>query len=413
VARYVGRRAEDRRPQMSAEIRHHGWIGIALLAALASLWFLSWAKSLLIPLGFAVFLTVCLSPAVRLLRRIRVPQAIGAAIVLIVISSLLAVLAEQTRGQVVQVVDELPTAARHLRHEIDQALNNPGSMAHRLKVLVDLPYGAESLSSHAMKTTPPQVQAIQTTLAQDTWQFLSLTGEIAAILFLIYLMLAAGGSLRNRIAHMHFIPVHTRECIRLTFLEVTRSLHQYLVCLVLTNALLGIAVWGAFALLGVHYAGAWGFAAAVLHFIPYVGPIAIAVGSTVFAAVQFDSLVHGMMIGGVTVLLSTLICVVLQTWLTGRSVRMNTVAVFVSLLFWSWIWGLPGLVLAIPIMIVIKAICSQIPQMEWFDALLAQRRRRRPSPSPSAARATQLAPVPRDGAVASGFALPEVTSPRR
>jgi predicted PurR-regulated permease PerM len=394
---------------MAAQTRHYGWIGVCVLAVVASLWFLSWAKSLLIPLGFAVFLTVCLSPAVRLLRRVRIPQVIGAALVLIVISSLVAVLAEHTRGQVMQVVDELPTAARHLRHEIDQALNNPGGMAHRLKVLIDLPYGGEPASSHAPTGPPPQVQAIQSALAQDTWQFLSLTGEIAAILFLIYLMLAAGGSLRNRIAHMHFIPVQTRECIRLTFLEVARSLHQYLVCLALTNALLGLAVWGAFALLGVHYALAWGFAAAVLHFVPYVGPTAIAIGSSVFAAVQFDSLVHGMMIGGVTVLLSTLICVVLQTWLTGRSVRMNTVAVFVSLLFWSWIWGLPGLVLGIPIMIVIKAICSQIPQMEWFDALLAQRARRHTSP----ARRTQLSPVPRHGAGATGFALPEVSSSRR
>ena len=86
---------------------------------------------------------------------------------------------------------------------------------------------------------------------------------------------------------------------------------------------------------------------------------------------------------------------------------MNTVAVFVSLLFWSWIWGLPGLVLGIPIMIVIKAVCSQIPQMEWFNTMLGQRRRR----TASAARRGSLRPVPRDGAGAPGFALPEVTSP--
>jgi predicted PurR-regulated permease PerM len=260
---------------------------------------------------------------------------------------------------------------------------------------------ADAVGEHRHQSAPPAAQA--------TRQSLSLTGEIAAILLLIYRMLAAGGSLRNRIAHMHFIPVRTREGIRLILLEVTRSLHQYLVCLVLTNTLLGLAVWGAFALTGVHYALAWGFAAAVLHFVPYVGPAAIAIGSTVFAAVQFDSLANGMIIGGMTVLLSTLICVVLQTWLTGRSVRMSTIAVFVSLLFWSWIWGLPGLVLGIPIMIVIKAICSQIPQMGWFDALLAQRTRRRASPASRA----NLSPVPRDGAGASEFALPEVTASRR
>jgi predicted PurR-regulated permease PerM len=409
VAVYSGRRAQDRQPSTATESRHHGWIGIAVLAVIAALWFLFWAKALLIPLSFAFFLTVCLSPLVRALRRIRIPQAIGAAIVLIAICSLVAIIGERTRGQVVQVVDELPAAARHLRHEVDQALNNPGSMAHRLRVLIELPDGGEAAASHAARTPPAPVPSAQSSLAQDTWQVLSLTGEIAAILFLIYLMLAAGGSLRNRIAHMHFIPSHTRECIRLTFLEVTRSLHQYLGCLVLTNALLGLSVWAAFALLGVHYAAAWGFAAAVLHFIPYVGPTAIALGATVFASVQFDSLVRGLVTGGITVVLSTLICVGLQTWLTGRSVRMNTVAVFISLLFWSWLWGLPGLVLGIPIMIVVKAICGQIPKMEWFDALLAQRARKSAPP----ARRAQLSPVPRDGATTSDFALPEVTPGKR
>jgi predicted PurR-regulated permease PerM len=408
VAAYSGRQAQDRQPSTAGEPRHYGWIGIAVLAVIASVWFLFWAKALLVPLSFAVFLTVCVSPLVRALRRIRIPQGIGAAIVLIALCSLVAIIAERTRGQVVQVVDELPAAARHLRHEIDQALNNPGSMAHRLKVLIELPDGAEP-APHAARTPPAPIPSAQTSLAQDTWQILSLTGEIAAILFLIYLMLAAGGSLRNRIAHMHFIPSDTRECIRLTFLEVTRSLHQYLGCLVLTNTLLGLSVWGAFALLGVHYAAAWGFAAAVLHFIPYVGPTAIALGATVFASVQFDSLARGVVTGGITVVLSTLICVVLQTWLTGRSVRMNTVAVFVSLLFWSWLWGLPGLVLGIPIMIVVKAICGQIPKMEWFDALLAQRARKSASP----ARRAQLSPVPCDGATPCDFALPEVTPGKR
>jgi predicted PurR-regulated permease PerM len=407
VAAQWGRRSQDQQPVSGVPSRSSGQMALGVLAIVACIGFVSWAKELLIPLSFAVLISVCLTPAVNFLRRARLPRAAAAALVLLCLSLLIGIVGHRTRGQMIQVVDEMPPAVRHLRHEVDTALNDPGSLAHRLKVLVELPHLGEPSSNHAAAVSALPVAALQATLAQDTWQFLSLTGEVATILFLAYLMLATGGHLQNRIAEVETIPESTRAGIRETFAQIQHSLLQYLGCLVLTNTLLGLSVWGAFWLLSVHYAAAWGLAAAVMHFVPFFGPTLIAGGSAVFASVQFDSLARGLLVGAITLALSSLIGVVLQTWLSGRSARMNTVAMLVSVLFWSWLWGLPGLVLGTPITIVFKVICSRVPRLAWFDALLGQRRR----PAAGSQRVI-LSSVPRDGAPDSSIALPEVR-PRR
>jgi predicted PurR-regulated permease PerM len=193
--------------------------------------------------------------------------------------------------------------------------------------------------------------------------------------------------------------MQTRERIRLGVLEAAHSLSRYLVSWLITNTLLGLAVWGAFAWAGVHYAGVWGVIAALLHFVPYLGPLVTVLATAVYAAFQFHSVLHGLLIGGVVMLLSALICVLLQTWLTARSVRMNWVAVFVAVLLFSSLWGVLGLIIAVPLMIILRAICRQLPRMQWFDTLVGDRE------GDSTAR--------RDGAAAPGFALPGTSRDKR
>src|SRR5580698_6576587 len=115
-----------------------------------------------------------------------------------------------------------------------------------------------------------------------------------------------------------------------TIEQVGRSLGQYLLSLMLTDALLGFAVWGTFRLFGVHHAAAWGIAAAVLHFVPFVGPTVLAIGSIILVAFQFDSLMRGLLLVALTMVIAGLIGVVLQLWLSGKSARMNFAATFLS-----------------------------------------------------------------------------------
>jgi predicted PurR-regulated permease PerM len=134
--------------------------------------------------------------------------------------------------------------------------------------------------------------------------------------------------------------------------------------------LLGVVTWLAFRLLGLSHAALWGLVAGVLHFIPYVGPAVIAAASALAATVQFESFGEGFLFAAVSLGLSTVIGVVLTTWLTGRSVRMNAATMFIGLLFWAWLWGLPGLLLGAPMVMTMKVIADRVPALAWLSQLL-------------------------------------------
>ena len=115
-------------------------------------------------------------------------------------------------------------------------------------------------------------------------------------------------------------------------------------------------------------------AVALVHFVPYVGAAVFVLGAALLASIQFHSVAHGLLVGGSGAGIIALIGVVLQTWLSGRSVRMNTVAVFVSLLVWGWLWGLPGLLLATPLTVGMKVCAPNIPDLHWIAASLLDQR---------------------------------------
>ena len=139
-----------------------------------------------------------------------------------------------------------------------------------------------------------------------------------------------------------------------------------------TSLLVGIATWLAFLWLGLEHAAIWGIAAAVCHTIPYLGPVIIAGGTTVVALLQFGTLGIAFLIGFVSLLISSLAGNLLTPWLTSRASRLNAVAVFVSVLFWGWLWGVWGLFLGVPIIMVIKAICDRVEDLKPVGELLGE-----------------------------------------
>jgi predicted PurR-regulated permease PerM len=352
---------------------------LIVIAALALVWFLVWAKGLLMPLALAVFLTICLAPAVSFLARAHVPRALGAATVLLALSCIIALGAGQLRDDAGAVLDELPAAARYLQREVNTALSDPGSLAHRIKALMDMPrytvqppVSSRALSAAALAASVASSAASPSDVTAGTKQIVSLTGEAAAILFLVYLMLASGGQMHRRILGSRYLPPGVRLSMHQAFSELERQLRRYLGVLIVTNTAFGLAVWGCFHLFGVRHAGVWGIGAATLHFVPYVGPAAIATGSGLLASMQFHSVARGLVVGGTVIALSAAIGVALQTWLSGRAARMNTVAVFVSLLLWTWLWGLPGLLLGTPITMAVKVIAGRWSRLAWLESLLQQ-----------------------------------------
>ena len=122
--------------------------------------------------------------------------------------------------------------------------------------------------------------------------------------------------------------------------------------------------------MGVEQAGAWGIAAGLLHVIPYFGPSLTAVATGLAGFLQFGTVSMALAVGGSTLIISTVIGIGLTTWLAGRASHMNSASVFIGLLFWGWIWGIPGLLLGIPILVIIKVISDHIEGLSPIAELL-------------------------------------------
>jgi predicted PurR-regulated permease PerM len=142
--------------------------------------------------------------------------------------------------------------------------------------------------------------------------------------------------------------------------------------LMVTNALLALMMWGTFRLIGLENAGAWALAGGFLHIIPYFGPLLTAVATGLAAFMQFNTFPMLFLVAGSSLAIATVVGTFVTTWMTGRIAKMNAAAVFIGLLFWGWLWGISGLLLGIPIIVIVKVIAEHIDGLQRVAELLGE-----------------------------------------
>jgi predicted PurR-regulated permease PerM len=152
--------------------------------------------------------------------------------------------------------------------------------------------------------------------------------------------------------------------------EIDVQIQRYLLAILVSNTLVGVASWLAFEALGMEHAGVWGVAAGVLHFVPYLGPALIALASAVAGFLQFGSPLYALAVAGASLLVSGAIGFVFMTWLQSRFARVNAAVLFIALLFFGWLWGIWGLLLGAPLVAIIKAICDRVESLKPAGELL-------------------------------------------
>jgi predicted PurR-regulated permease PerM len=135
----------------------------------------------------------------------------------------------------------------------------------------------------------------------------------------------------------------------------------------------GLATGICFGVIGLKHAAVWGIAAGIMNLIPYVGPIAITAGAALVAFLQFGGNAQmALLVGGASLVIDTVKGYVLVPWATSKATRMNAVAVFVGVLGWGWLWGVWGLLLGMPILMAVKAVCDRVDHLKPVGELLAQ-----------------------------------------
>jgi predicted PurR-regulated permease PerM len=190
------------------------------------------------------------------------------------------------------------------------------------------------------------------------------------VIFITYFLLTTGDSFRRKMVRIAG-PTFSQKKITLQLLdEITGQIHRYLMVQVFTSALVGVATWIAFAWIGLERAAVWGVVAAILNLVPYLGSVVISGCAALLAFLQFGTLTMATTVGGASLLIHTLCGNLVTPWLTSRASRMNPVVIFIGVLAWGWLWGIWGLLLGGPLLMVVKAVCDRVDEFKPVGELL-------------------------------------------
>jgi predicted PurR-regulated permease PerM len=350
---------------------------LVVLAVLASIYALRWAAAVFIPLMLSLIATYALAPVVDRLERWKVPRALGAALLLLGIAGAIGSTAYTLSGSAAALVDSLPVAAQKLRQGMTR---NPSQNASALdtvqKAAAQLEQAAQSAQVQANRRGVTRVIVerppfnVRDYLWSGTVGLASAVGQLTLVAFLTFFALCSGDTFRRKLVKITGQSLQKKKITVHVLDDITGNIERYLLVQIFTSALVGVATGLAFWAIGLENAAVWGIVAAVTNLIPYVGSILVMGTSALVAFLQFNSIEMAVLVGGVSLLIHTLIGNLLTPWLTSRTSRMNPVAVFVGVIFWGWLWGVWGLLLGIPIMMIVKAVCDRVEDLQPIGELL-------------------------------------------
>jgi predicted PurR-regulated permease PerM len=336
---------------------------LVVLAAVAVVLLLYFGGPFFIPLFVSLLIAYALSPVVIGVQKIVRFRVLAAAIVVLSIMGLMGFAAWAWSDDVQRLWEDAPSAAKTLSRSL-QKYAKPGPLTEMKKAAVELESVAQTgktAPAAAPPAPPTPSQVAQVSLLDVIWKSgkaMATAGtQIVAVLFLVFFMLSSGDLFKKKL--LAIAAERNKRRFTMQVLEqIDAQVRRYLLVLLIANVLVGIGTWIVFTVLGVRYAGLWGTAAAIVHTAPYFGPALIAAGSFIAAFVQFGEWSRALLVAGSTIIVATLVGQLFATWLASRQTEMNTTATFIGLLFFGWIWGLWGVLLAIPILAIVKTVCE-------------------------------------------------------
>jgi predicted PurR-regulated permease PerM len=363
--------------QMPVDIRS---VALTVLAGLAIVFALQYAQAMVIPIVLGVLISYALEPIVAWMTRVRIPRVVAAGFVVITLVGISGSLLYGLRGQASAIVEQLPQAARRLRQMVENDRAIAGTAGTAIQQVQKAANELEKAANAAAPSAPSSgVQRVQVEApAFDVggyvmWGSIGMVaaaGQLILILFLVFFVLASGDLYRRKLVKI-VGPSLTDKKLTLQILEeIDRQIERFLLVQVFTSAIVALATWLAFRALGVEQAAVWGLLAGLFNSIPYFGPVIVTGATSVVAFLQFGNFRMALIVGFVSLIITSLEGFLLTPWLTSRAARMNAVAIFVGLLFWGWVWNVWGMLLAVPLLMVIKAVCDHVEDFKGIGELL-------------------------------------------
>lgn len=407
---------------MPVDVRN---IALVVIAVLASAFALQWAKAIVIPLLLGVMFSYALTPTVSRLHQWRVPRAAGAGLVLTAIVLALGWGVWSLSDEASALIETLPEVAQKLRQtvqgkphkpvatiekvqqaatEIEQVAEGaagPASAAASGEAASDSASASSGAASRpasrsassAMPRRSPKVEPMSSALPPTprgvtrvvvekpalnikdylwtgTLGAFAFLGQCAVVFFVTFFLLASGDTFRRKMVKLAGPRLSQKRITIQALDEITAQIQRYLVVQLAVSVLVGVLTWLVFMWIGLEQSAVWGVAAAVTNLIPYLGAIVIGGASALVAFIQFGALDMGLLVGVSSFGIHTVVGNLLTPWWMGRASRMSPFAVFVGVLAFGWLWGVWGLLLGVPILMVVKSICDRVEELNAIGELL-------------------------------------------
>jgi predicted PurR-regulated permease PerM len=354
-------------------------LALGILAALATVFALSWAQSFVIPLLLGIVISYTVNPLVNSLEAIKVPRVGGTVIVMASIIGALIFGTYSLRGQMQTIVAQLPEAAATFATGLARMrISEIGNLQTMEKAAAEVeratsqetagPVARHQRATHVIVDQP--AFKLDNFLWKNSMGAAVVIGQAAMVVFLIFFLLLGGDTFKRKLLRVTGPSLSKRKTTVRILDDINASIQKYMLMLLTTNLVVALLSWIAFRWIGLENAGAWAAAAGVLNIVPYLGPGVTAVATGMAAFMQFQSLPVALLVAGSSMAIATLVGTFVTTWMTGRIAHMNAAAVFISLLFWGWLWGVWGLLLSIPIIVIVKVVSQHVKQLHAMAELL-------------------------------------------
>ncbi len=345
--------------QKPFDVRSIALTGLFILAVFYTIYFM---RSILLPIVLALLLSYLLRPIVRGLARLKIPLPVGAAFILIGLLALVGSGISALATPTVEWLQKAPVGLAELQYKL---LPLKKSMAQVTQASGEI---------EKLTTTNAETKTVEVKRHPISEMFFMRTPEFIAsavlLTILLYFLLVYDQVFIAKLVKL--LPTLSDKKTAVAIAQdIEWQVSRYLVTITAINTCLGLAVGTAVGLLGLRNPVMWGVMVALLNFVPYLGALTGIICMTVGAALSFDSLGYALIFPTIYLAFGALEGSFITPWVMGRSLTLNPVIILLSLTFWGWMWGIVGIILAVPILAAFKIFCAHIKPMEPLAEFLS------------------------------------------
>jgi predicted PurR-regulated permease PerM len=342
-------------------------IGLFVLGLGYTLYF---AAELLVPITISIFLSILFFPVVRNLARYGVPRAVSSAMIVVFVVLVAGLAISTLAGPAEEWLREAPNSIRQLKREMLHAsdnINDIQALAKEVETLTDVEEGYDPEAPQAVVVQGPGV------FQEFIGSLPLLIGTFAVVMFLTFFMLVSGDSLLLKITRWGRTFSERKQIVKISR-RFQADLSRYLATVTIINSVLGCATGLVLFLLGVPNPVMWGTMVGVFNFAPYVGAVVSTLVLTVVGLMNFPSIGEALLVPGSFAVLTILEGQLITPAIIGRNMSINPLMVLLSVIVWGWLWGIPGALMAVPILASFRAVCEHHPKLYHVGALLTNER---------------------------------------